>query len=238
MASHTILISAGVRKLLHIDDSFAAREGFELLNAHDTSDLFITARAQKPSIIFITPNDSKSQAPGKCCCHSLRNDPELKDIPVIAIIDGEDKGLLERCQMHKPNDILFTPLSNHLFIAAARRALGLPHRSFGRLQTCLKVWFGSDRDHLRPSCAFNLSTGGVFIATESEFSLNSKMFVSLDLPDESEPITCESIVTWVNRSDNPEQKDVPPGIGLQFLSLNASDLFAIQSYLNNHRNSH
>jgi len=236
MAEHSILISATVQDLLHIDDSFAAREGFNLLLAQDTADLFVTARAQKPSIIFITPNDAESQTSGICCCRRLKEDPDLKNTPVIAVLDGNNKSHLNRCQMHKPDDILFTPLSKHLFLATARRFLGLPHRSFDRVQTSLKVDFGPDRNNLRPACAYNLSTGGVFIATEAQIALNAKIMVRLDLPDTETPIMCESIVSWVNHSCDPDQPDIPAGIGLQFLSLNATDLFAIHNFINHQRN--
>jgi uncharacterized protein (TIGR02266 family) len=237
MADNTILISPAVRKLLHIDDSFAAHEGFNLLTAQDTSDLFVTARAQHPDIIFITPDDSAGHDPQSCCCRLLRDDPDIGDIPIIAIIDGNNKVYLNRCQMHKPQDILFTPLSRHLFLAAARRALGLPHRSFDRLQTSLKVDFGTGRNNLRPACAYNLSTGGIFIATESEYLLNSKIIVKLDLPEAGTPIICESVVSWINHSDDPEQPEIPPGIGLQFLSLNAADLSSIHRFISERRNS-
>ncbi|MGM0415777.1 MAG: PilZ domain-containing protein [Thermodesulfobacteriota bacterium] len=237
MAEHSILISATVHDLLDIDDSFAAREGFNLLIAQDTTDLLITARAQKPSTIFITPTDSENQSAEKSCCHLLKEDPEMKDIPVIAVIDGNNESHLNRCQTRKPDDILFTPLSKHLFLATARRVLGLPHRSFDRVQTSLKVDFGPDRSSFRPACAYNLSTGGIFIATESQIPLNTKLLVKLDLPDSDKPILCESVVSWINRSNDPDQPDVPPGIGLQFLSLNATDLFAIHSFINQRRDS-
>jgi len=237
MAEHSILISATVQDLLHINDSFAAQEGFNLLIAHDTADLFITARAQNPSVIFITPDDAEPPTAGESSCSLLKEDPELKDIPVVAIIDGKNKSHLDRCQTHKPNDILFTPLSKHLFLATARRILGLPHRSFDRVQTSLKVDFGPNRNNLRPACAYNLSTGGVFIATETPIALNTKMIVRLDLPDTEKPTICESIVSWVNHKTGPDQSDIPPGIGLQFLSLNATDLFATHRYINHQRNS-
>lgn len=237
MAVHFILISATVQDLLHLDDSFVAHEGINLLIAQDTTDLFVTARAQKPSIIFTTPNDAETQEPGKCCCRLLKEDPELKDIPVIAVIDGNNKSHMNRCQMHRPDDILFTPLSKRLFLATVRRTLGLPHRSFDRVQTSLKAYFGLDRKNFRPACAYNLSTGGIFIATEAPIKLNTKIFIRLDLPDIEKPIICESIVSWVNISTDPDQAEIPPGIGLQFLSLNATDLFAIHSFINHQHTS-
>jgi hypothetical protein len=44
-------------------------------------------------------------------------------------------------------------------------------------------------------------------------------------------------VSWVNRFDDPEQPEIPPGIGLQFLSLNAADLCTIHRFISERRNS-
>ncbi|MDY0291224.1 MAG: PilZ domain-containing protein [Desulfuromonadaceae bacterium] len=237
MAEHTILISATAQKLLNFDYTFAARENFNLIVAQDSADLFITARAQHPDIIYITPNDSETHTTEKCCGLRLKDDPATKDIPIIAILDGNNKSDLKHCQIHRPDDILFTPLSSHLFLTSARRILGLPHRSFDRVQTSLRVYFGPNRNNLRPACSYNLSTGGIFIATETEIALNTQLTVKLDIPDTEKPIICESVVSWINHSNAPEEPDIPAGIGLQFLSLNAADLFAIHNYTNKHRNN-
>ena len=238
MAQQTILISASVHGLLQqIDNEFAAREGFSLIVAADVSDLLITARAQIPDVIFVTPYDTYGNEQTICCCKSIKDDPKLSHIPVIAIVEGEKREQIERCQQHKPDDILFTPVNTHLFLASARRSLGLPHRSFIRVQTSLKVEFGLNRHYLRPACAYNLSTGGVFIATEPSVAINSRLIVKLDLPGTNAPIYCESIVSWINASVDPENPEIPSGIGLQFLSLNATDLFAIHNYVNQRENS-
>ncbi|MDD2557633.1 MAG: PilZ domain-containing protein [Desulfuromonadaceae bacterium] len=232
MAEYSILISATVQDLLQLDNAFAAQEGFDLLVAADLPALLTLARERKPSVIFITPYDSATDGSTECCCHLAKNDPEIGEIPVIAIVDGKNKSHRLLCGQQKPDDILFTPLNTHLFLASARRVLGLPHRAFDRVQTSLRVEFGSERNALRPACAFNLSSGGIFIAVESKIDINSRIVVKLEIPQSDAPIFCESIVTWINTSINPQQPEIPAGIGLQFLSLNANDLFAIRSFIN------
>ncbi|MFA5700061.1 MAG: PilZ domain-containing protein [Desulfuromonas sp.] len=237
MAEYSILISATVQELLHLDNTFAALEGFDLLVAADIPTLLTLAREHKPDVIFITPYDAAADGSTGCCCRLTTDDPEIGEIPTIAIVDGENKAHRHRCEIDKPDDILFTPLNTRLFLASARRILGLPHRAFDRLQTCLRVEFGPERNTLRPASAYNLSSGGIFIATESKASLNSRIIVRLEIPQSDTPIFCESIVTWVNTRDNPRKPDFPTGVGLQFLSLNANDLFAIRSFINQHANS-
>ncbi|MDY0212338.1 MAG: PilZ domain-containing protein [Desulfuromonadaceae bacterium] len=234
MAGYSILISATVQDLLQLDNAFAAQEGFELLIAPDMPTLLTLAREQKPDVIFITPYDSGTDASTDCCCRLTRDDPVIGGIPTIAIVDGENRSHRLQCKLDKPDDILFTPLNTRLFLASARRAMGLPHRAFDRIQTCLRVEFGSERNALRPTCAFNLSSGGIFIVTESEIGLNSRIIVRLDIPQSDTPIFCESIVTWINTKIDPKKPDIPAGIGLQFLSLNANDLFAIRNFINEH----
>ncbi len=237
MAKYSILISAAVQDLLHLDNSFAEQEGFTLLIAADMPTLLTLAREHKPDVIFIAPYDSAAGEATSCCCCLTKDDPEIREIPIIAVVDGENESHRLQCKRDKPDDILFTPLNTHLFLASARRILGLPHRAFDRTQTCLRADFGPERNALRPACAYNLSCGGIFIVTESKISLNSRIIVRLELPQSDTPIFCESIVTWINSSINPQKPDIPAGIGLQFLSLNANDLFAIRSYINQYAKS-
>ncbi len=232
MAEYLILISTNVQNLLHLNNSLAAQEGFDVLVAPNVTTLLTLAREHKPDVIFITPYDSVAGDSTICCCRLIRDDPKIGKIPTIAIVDGENESHRLQCNVEKPDDILFTPLNTRLFLASARRILGLPHRAFDRIQTSLGVKFGVNRNTLRPACAYNLSSGGIFIVTESKISLNTRIIVSLQIPQSETPIFCESIVTWINDRNNPQQPDIPAGIGLQFLSLNANDLFAIRSFIN------
>ncbi|MBN2644832.1 MAG: PilZ domain-containing protein [Desulfuromonadaceae bacterium] len=223
-----ILISGEVQQLLTLDDAFSAREGVDIHVAPHGPDLLKLARELHPDIIFIAPQAS---AGGNSCCRLLKEDSRIKDIPVVAVVDGEDPEEREYCFRIKPDDILFKPINNHLFLASARRILGLAHRSFYRLQTSLVVQFGQSVDELRVACAYNLSSGGVFIATENPPDLNSRLVVRLSLPTATRPICGDAIVTWINENDAPLRPEMPAGVGVQFLSLNMQDLFAIRSYI-------
>ncbi|MCD6527174.1 MAG: PilZ domain-containing protein [Desulfuromonas sp.] len=234
MSRHSILISSDVQALLTFDDSFSDREGFTILVADTGSQLLDMARKECPDIIFLVPSMELDQ---RNCCRLLKEDSRLSDIPVVAIVDSTETTDLDHCQTARPDDILFTPINTHLFSTSARRILGLAHRSFPRLQTSLRIHHGSNFKTLSVACAYNLSTGGIFIATETPPPINAQVCIILELPTTEDPIHCEGIVTWINDCDKPAYPDIPAGYGVQFLSLKIPDLFAIRSYINSRENN-
>lgn len=230
MAEHCILISSDVQDLLNLDDDFSRKEGFSLLVASSAKDLLKLAREHHPSIIFLIPSMELDQ---RNCCRLLKEDSRVANIPVVAVVDSAAAEDLEHCHHARPDDILFTPINTHLFLTSARRILGLAHRSFSRLQTSLVVDYGSDKNAQRVACAYNLSTGGIFIATETPPGVNEQIFVTLTLPPSKTPLQCEGIVTWINYSKTPAYPEIPAGFGVQFMSLNIADLFAIRNFIDN-----
>lgn len=223
-----ILISTKVKELLTIDDNFSEREGFSVTVGADYSDMLKIARNDAPDIIFAAPSCTKDDF---TCCRLLREDNRVASIPVVTIVDSSKLSELNHVQQDRPADVLFTPINTHLFLASARRILGLPHRSSSRLQTSLLIHFGLDEQKLRTACAFNLSSGGVFIATDHLPKVDETVYLQIDLETAEEPILCQGVVTWHNHSDQPSHKEMPGGFGVQFASLKVSDLFALRNYI-------
>ncbi len=223
-----VLISAEVSSLLNLDDSFSEREGFIIRVGSDCEDLVEIARRDRPDVIFTAPSSTQSDS---TCCHLLKKNADVCDIPVIAVVDSSKLAELNHVQHERPDDVLFTPVSTHLFLAAARKALGLKHRAFPRLQTSLLIHFGTNPTDLRTACAFNLSTGGVFIATEQLPNIDDEMHIQIDVPTADQPIVCQGIVTWLNQLENPTRPEIPAGFGMQFTTLKVSDLFSLRAFI-------
>lgn len=229
MSGHRILISSDVQDLLNFDANFSEREGFSIDVADSGTQLLNKARKERPDIIFLIPS---MELDHRNCCRLLKEDSRLSDIPVVAIVNSTEDTDLDHCQVARPDDILFTPINTHLFLTSARRILGLAHRAFSRLQTGLLVHHGNDFKNNRVACAYNLSTGGIFIATETPPAVSSHVCITIELPTTDEPIYCEGIIAWINYHDKPAYPEIPAGYGVQFLSLKIPDLFAIRSYIN------
>lgn len=228
MDSKKILISAKVETLISFDSSFSAREGFTILTSKDAADLLTIARTQAPDIIFISPACTKED---RTCSRLLKEDNRISHIPVVAIVDSSKLAELNHVQHERPADVLFTPVNTHLFLASARRILGLASRAFPRQQTSLLIHFGLEPTDLHTACAFNLSTGGVFIATENPPAIDAAVHIQLDLYTAEESILCQGVVTWHNSTCDPCRPEMPSGFGLQFASLKIADLFAIRTFI-------
>jgi Tfp pilus assembly protein PilZ len=228
MISKTILISAKVKTLIDLDGSFSEREGFTLLVAKDTGDMLQLARTKEPDIIFISPASTKEDS---TCYRLLKEDSRINHIPMVAIVDSSHLAELTHVQNERPDDVLFTPVNTHLFLASARRILGLSSRAFPRQQTSLLIHFGATNEQLQTACAFNVSTGGVFIATENHPPLDDSVHLQIDLITAIEPILCQGVVTWHNDAQKPVRPEMPTGFGVQFASLKVADLFAIRNFI-------
>lgn len=223
-----ILISEKVKDLLTIDDNFSKREGFTVYVGKDCADLLKQARGDAPDIIFASPSCTQEDFN---FCRLLKEDNRISSIPVVTIVDSSKLAEINHVLHDRPADVLFTPINTHLFLASARRILGLPHRSFSRLQTSLLIHFASNEDNLRTACAFNLSSGGVFIATDHLPKIDETVFIQIDLSTAESPILCQGVVTWHNHSEQPSHPEMPGGFGLQFASLKVSDLFALRNFI-------
>ncbi|MBW2184976.1 MAG: PilZ domain-containing protein [Deltaproteobacteria bacterium] len=223
-----ILISETVQELLTIDDNFSEREGFTIHVGKDCAELLSQTRGDTPDIIFASPSCNQDDF---TFCRLLREDNRISSIPVVTIVDSSKLAETNHVLHDRPADVLFTPINTHLFLASARRILGLSHRSFSRRQTSQLIHFGLNEEILRTACAFNLSSGGVFIATDHLPKIDETVFIQLDLTTAESPILCQGVVTWHNHSEQPSHPEMPGGFGLQFASLKVSDLFALRNFI-------
>jgi len=67
------------------------------------------------------------------------------------------------------------------------------------------------------SYILNVSGGGLFIKTATPLPLDSKVTLSLTLPDDPEIMKLEGIVVWTNPKGG--KNSFPRGMGIKFLNL-------------------
>ncbi len=104
---------------------------------------------------------------------------------------------------------------------AARR------REYQRFGVDLDVSLGSEHNFYS-GFAENLSAGGVFVATHQLRPVGEKVEICIHLPDGTE-VRAVGEVRWV-RTFNVES-DMPPGMGLRFLSLDPNANAGIERFL-------
>lgn len=78
----------------------------------------------------------------------------------------------------------------------------------------------------------NMSEGGVFVATHKLLAVGAMVVVNLSLPG-GETITTLGQVRWTR--EYSETNDASPGLGIQFMNLDARMLAAIRRFVANVR---
>jgi len=103
-------------------------------------------------------------------------------------------------------------------------------RSHQRVQVQVQVEVSMHTEHnFYTGLTENISEGGLFIATYEQLPIGTTLDVKLSLPDHP-PIESQAQVRWV-REHTQFTEDVSPGVGVQFIHLEADQRQAIESFL-------
>jgi len=100
---------------------------------------------------------------------------------------------------------------------------------------CIEPCFIAGEPKLRAT-TWNVSTRGVFIVVDPVLEPGAHLRISFSLPNEAEPIGAEVKVVWQNpaspvRGNGSRALHVPPGCGLEFIDIEASDLERIEAHV-------
>lgn len=77
--------------------------------------------------------------------------------------------------------------------------------------------------------SMNVSEGGVFVATHANVPVGTMLIVHLNLPGEADPLVTLAEVRWSRAYTG--QADVPPGLGLQFVALDAATAQKVRAFV-------
>jgi uncharacterized protein (TIGR02266 family) len=100
-----------------------------------------------------------------------------------------------------------------------------------RIKLRLAIYTGPNHKQLMTNYSVNMSSGGVFIETDTTLPVDTVLLVKFKLPDTDTIIACNARVAWINEAGRPTNYSLPPGIGLQFVDLSLEDMHAIRDYL-------
>ena len=86
-------------------------------------------------------------------------------------------------------------------------------RGTPRYEVVLKVRYETEQE-FRDALIHNLSSGGVYLATQNPFAIGSEFKLDIELPETEEWISAMCTVVWVNEIDTQQ---FPRGMGVAFL---------------------
>lgn len=228
-----ILLVDDVNLFLEQEKGFFVRGEFKILTASNGQEALKMVKDELPDMVFM--DLFMPVMDGDKCCYLIKADEKLKHTPVIMVTQGGSDVDFERCWQAGCDDIIPKPINRFLFQSMVRRYLDIPFRKAPRAEVRLHIQCKScsDPDKFLSNYTVNLSTGGFFIVSTDIFPIDTQLNVEFILPDRGKTIKCSARVAWINHPESLINKNLPVGMGLQFLDLSLDDIDSIRSFIKN-----
>jgi len=229
MAKKKVILVDDVELLIELERTFLRREEVQLFTARDGVEALEIIRRERPDLVFL---DAQMPVMDGCeCCRKVKDDEELRSIPIVMLTASVAEEDLEKCRASGCDDILVKPINRHFFVEAAGTYLFLTGRAAPRVGTQLSILFGPEGMNKMEKFTVNLSSGGVFIETDEIQPVGTVLELNFTLAGSEKEITCKGRVAWANLHGAKLNPDLPAGMGVEFQGLELGDLEDIFAFV-------
>lgn len=230
------------KKILFVDDvSFFLEQEMNLLNgydlellaAHNGVEALKIIMDEMPDLVFM--DLYMPGMDGDRCCRTIKSDEKLRHIPIIMVTQGVNDEDFERCWQAGCDDIVTKPINYHYFLALTQKHLNLKLRQDPRHPARLRINYscGADTETLLSDYSVNMSAGGIFLETSELLPIDSSLKVEFILPEGGRIIKCSGRVSWINHPESIKNRNLPMGMGVQFIDMSLEDVDSIRHFIKN-----
>ena len=230
MPNKKIVLSNNPLLLTILHNSFFQREGFDMVLVQDGQTGFQAIEAEEPTLAVFDLMHLGEQALD--CCRAVKGDPLLATTPVLLLLPedaGED--LADDCWDACCDAVVHRPLAAERFLDAACGLLGISTRLARRFPVSFELSFLDSKQKKHVGLCANLNLGGMFLATETLFPVDTELAVEFVLPGFKMALKNAARVAWVNHPEWLKKNSMPCGVGLEFISVSQSFVSALQEFL-------
>ena len=230
MPNKKIVLSNNPLLLTILHNSFFQREGFDMVLVQDGQTGFQAIEAEEPTLAVFDLMHLGEQALD--CCRAVKGDPLLATTPVLLLLPedaGEDHA--DDCWAAGCDAVVHRPLAAERFLDAACGLLGISTRLARRFPVSFELSFLDSKQKKHVGLCANLNLGGMFLATETLFPVDTELAVEFVLPGFKMALQNAARVAWVNHPEWLKKNSMPCGVGLEFISVSQSFVSALQEFL-------
>ncbi len=234
MPTKKIVLSNDAVLLTILQNSFFQREGFDMVLVQDGQTGFQTVEAEEPTLAVFDLVHLGEHALE--CCRAIKKDPLLSVTPVLLVLpDRFDEGLADACWDAGCDAVVHRPLAADRFLDAACGLLGISRRLARRFPVNFQLAFMDSKQKKHVGSCVNLNSGGMYLATETLFPVDTPLTIDFTLPGFQTALKCSVRVAWVNHPEWRKKNSMPCGVGVEFVDASATVRAAFKEFLDSQK---
>ncbi len=183
-----------------------------------------------PSPALILTETALSGTDGVELIRKIRRNPKTYSIPVIVLTSSKDPAVKESCLREGCAAYLQKPLDPDALYAAIQKATESTPRKYIRLNTCLNVIVGDEKNAASSvigDYVTALSENGMFVSTTNPKPTGLQLPITIFLEDAK--IRVEGVVLYsFKRGEGPLRT---PGMGIKFMQIKPEDQDLIRIFI-------
>lgn len=212
-----ILLVDRSKFFLEIQKGFLKNTDARILCAHTAAQALDCLRRQRADLVYLALDLGEED--GALCCRKIKEDPALRETPVVMVYDAGAPADRTRCMQAGCDGSLSRPLERRSFLEEGRKYLFKVERREYRIPCEVLVVF-RHRGESAYGTSKDLSQGGVFVAAPQRPQVGDNISLSLVLPDSNDHLVeAKGRVAWLNPGPLTQGRHFPTGFGVEFIEF-------------------
>lgn len=215
--SRKVLIVDDVAMFVQLEKDYLQLSAVKIFTARDGQEALQICQDERPDLVFMDLHMPVMN--GADCCHSIKKNKRLQAISVVLITSEGKEGDRRLCLEAGCDDFLTKPLDRKLFLESARKLLPTIDRRDRRISCRCNIKYRAFGFTISGLVA-NLSRHGLYLGSDFAVDQGAMIDLIFALPEpDGSIIQTKGRVAWLNSKDKQLKSSLPPGFGVEFVSL-------------------
>jgi len=229
LAKPTILLVDDVEFFLEVEKGYLKQTYADIITARNGQEALQQIAEQRPDLIYMDVNMPIMN--GIECCTAIKNDPDLKSIPIIFVYATSKDVNDDQISASGCDGYILKPIDRRQFLEIGRKFLPKVDRRSRRVPCQMSVEISSDGKRFQGR-GYDISSNGMYIEFKEEMAEKERLRIAFFMPTISpKPIETWSEVTWVNQGFPRTRLDMPQGFGVEFKLTSREDRAVIDQFV-------
>ena len=218
MSAAKILLVDDVDFFLAMEKDYLRQTPAEILFANNGQTALEMAEQHRPNLIFMDVNMPVMD--GLAACRKLKEDRELKQIPVVMVFAPSPEVDEAACLAAGCDAVIKKPVDRNLFLQTGHRFLFAVERRQPRIHCQMTVDFQLNGDAVSQGMGLNIGARGIYIGSRQKVNPEDSLRIGFFLPSVStERIELNARIAWVNQGFPRPDMRMPQGFGVEFVNV-------------------